>query len=99
MGKKRRILRRSKFAALRKHRKFRGLVESNLVQEEHAPAALQAPETEPVAEEAPVPVPPKLEKAPSVVKTKAKAKTTITKTRPKKSSTRRPAKRRSNLSD
>ena len=34
MGKKRRILRRSKFAALRKHSKFRGLVKANLVQKD-----------------------------------------------------------------
>jgi hypothetical protein len=34
MGKKKRILRRGKFEALRKHRKFSGLVGANLTQEE-----------------------------------------------------------------
>ena len=33
MGKKRRILTSPKFAALRKHRKFKGLVKANLEQE------------------------------------------------------------------
>tara|TARA_Y100001938_G_scaffold144445_1_gene219000 strand:+ start:786 stop:1070 length:285 start_codon:yes stop_codon:yes gene_type:complete len=82
MGKKRRILTRNKFAALRKHRKFRGLVEANLTQEkpEEPEVVVEVPELK--IEEPPTPKAPKVKKATP----KASAKKAST---PKKPAARR----------
>ena len=100
MGKKRRILTSPKFAALRKHRKFKGLVKANLEQEkielEPTPptpflSAVEEPSelvVEPT-QEAPAPVR-KAAPKPKRARTKASSKKTSTL---KKRTTRRSTKK------
>ena len=101
MGKKRRILRRAKFAALRKHTKFEALVEANLAWEEEPKELVElvVPETPPVFVE-PETTPPvllveKLEPKPKAtetsVKVEAKKTSSIKKPRTGRSSRKKTA--------
>ncbi len=102
MGKKRRILRRGKFAALRKHRKFSGLVEANLSQKEEPEEVVQSVAPDKIEEsiklesatppvslvEKPAPTPaPKVKKASTKVSAKKTSST-------KRSKARRPARKK-----
>ena len=104
MGKKRRILRRSKFAALRKHSKFRGLVKANQVQKDEPKDVVEPVLLEKTTEPPEPPKPPEAEITPPPVlfaekpepKPEPKLKKTNTKVSAKKApSTKKPRTRRS----